>query len=135
MHLDDGRVFADFVADVVAGRDLVMRSEGTARRAFCYIADATEGFFTVLLEGENAVPYNVGNEEAEVSIGELADILARTFADKGIRVVHQTRDVGGGYMESAIHRNAPNTSRLRALGWKPTTTIPDGFARTVRSFK
>jgi len=45
MRLDDGRVFADFVADLVAGRDIVMRSGGLARRAFCYIADATEGFF------------------------------------------------------------------------------------------
>ena len=134
MRLDDGRVFADFVADLVAGRDIVMRSDGLARRAFCYIADATEGFFTVLLKGENAVPYNVGNENAEVSIGELADILVRTCSDKHLRVVRQARPETGGYMDSAISRNVPDTSRLRELGWKPVTTITDGFKRTVRSF-
>ena len=134
MRLDDGRVFADFVADLVAGRDIVMRSDGLARRAFCYIADATEGFFTVLLKGDNAVPYNVGNENAEVSIGELADILVRTCSDKHLRVVRQARTESGGYMDSAISRNAPDTSRLRKLGWKPVTTIPDGFIRTIRSF-
>jgi len=134
MRLDDGRVFADFVADMVARRDIVMRSDGAARRAFCYVADATEGFFTVLLKGENAVPYNVGNEDAEVSIGELADILVRTCSDKHLRVVRQARHETGGYMESPISRNAPDTSRLRGLGWKPVTTIADGFSRTVRSF-
>lgn len=135
MRLDDGRVFADFVSDIVAGRDIVMRSAGAARRAFCYLADATEGFFTVLLKGEDAVPYNVGNEDAEVSIAELADVLVSTFADRGLKVVHESRPEGGGYMESAISRNAPDTSRLRALGWMPTTTISDGFSRTVRSIE
>jgi len=133
MRLDDGRVFADFVADMVSGRDIVMRSDGTARRAFCYIADATEGFFTVLLKGESAVPYNVGNEDAEVSIGELADILVRIAPNKGLRVVREARS-GEGYIASTISRNAPDTSRLRALGWTPATTIADGFSRTVDSF-
>ncbi|MBM4186128.1 MAG: NAD-dependent epimerase/dehydratase family protein [Gemmatimonadetes bacterium] len=32
LALDDGRVFADIVADVVVGRDIVLTSEGTARR-------------------------------------------------------------------------------------------------------
>lgn len=134
MRLDDGRVFADFVADIVASRDIVLRSSGVARRAFCYIADATEGFFRVLLTGDNAVPYNVGNEDAEVSIAELADILVATFPERGLRVIHEARTPGGSYIESPISRNAPDTSRLRALGWKPETTIADGFFRTVRSF-
>lgn len=133
MRLDDGRVFADFVADIVAGRDIVVRGDGAARRAFCYIADATEGFFTVLFKGEDAVPYNVGNEDAEVSIGELADILVRTFPEKDLKVVREARGEEGGYLESPIRRNAPDTTRLRALGWKPVTSIPDGFSKTVRS--
>ena len=44
--LDDGRVFADFVGDVVAGRDIVLNSDGLARRTFCYLSDATTAFFT-----------------------------------------------------------------------------------------
>ncbi len=51
MRLDDGRVFADFVADIVNFRDIIMKSDGSAQRAFCYLADATVAFFTVLLKG------------------------------------------------------------------------------------
>ena len=134
MLLDDGRVFADFVANIVAGRDIVMRSAGTARRAFCYLADATLGFFTVLLGGEDGVPYNVGNEDAEVSIAQLADILVATFPERNLRVVREERAREVGYLESAISRNAPDTARLRGLGWAPFTTIEDGFSSTVRSF-
>ncbi|MBI3891533.1 MAG: NAD-dependent epimerase/dehydratase family protein, partial [Candidatus Wallbacteria bacterium] len=61
MRLDDGRVFADFVADIVQGRDILLQSDGSALRAFCYLADATVGFFTVLLKGKVAEAYNIGN--------------------------------------------------------------------------
>jgi len=57
------------------------------------------------------VPYNVGNENAEVSIGELANILVRTCSDKRLRVVRQARPESGGYMDSAISRNAPARSK------------------------
>jgi UDP-glucuronate decarboxylase len=60
MELDDGRVFADFVANVVRREDIVVKSAGTARRAFCYLADATLAYFTVLLKGQHRQSYNVG---------------------------------------------------------------------------
>ena len=44
MELNDGRVFADFVADLVSRRDICLKSDGRARRPFCYLADATVAF-------------------------------------------------------------------------------------------
>jgi nucleoside-diphosphate-sugar epimerase len=134
VRLDDGRVFADFIADVVAGRDIVMRSDGSARRAFCYLADATAGFFTALLLGEDALPYNVGNEEAETSIVELANMVAGLFPEKGLRVIREERSSQSSYLVSQISRNMPDTSRLRALGWAPETTLEAGFKRTIRCY-
>lgn len=59
MKLDDGRVFADFVGNILNRQDIAMTSEGTAIRAFCYLADATAGFFTILLNGVNGEAYNI----------------------------------------------------------------------------
>ena len=64
--LDDGRVFADFVADIVAGRDIILTSDGSARRPFCYLSDATIAYFTVLLRGADGEAYNVGAEEEDI---------------------------------------------------------------------
>ncbi len=133
MSLTDGRVFADFVADIVAGRDIVMKSDGRATRAFCYLADATAGFFTVLLKGESGQAYNVGNDRGEVSILDLAHRLTALFPEKGLKVVQQPVPASG-YMQSKISRGCPEISRARALGWEPHTTIEDGFRRTVLSF-
>ena len=132
MRLDDGRVFADFVADVLAGRDIVMRSDGSARRCFCYVADATIAFFTVLLTGHAGEPYNVGNPDAEVSILELAQLLTGLAADDRLRVVRQ--EPPPGYIRSAVLRNLPDISKIGALGWRPRTPLREGFRRTIRSF-
>jgi UDP-glucuronate decarboxylase len=133
MNLDDGRVFSDFVADIVHGRDIVMKSDGSARRAFCYLADATVGFFTVLLKGENGQAYNVGNNQAEVSIADLAQCLARLFPRK-TQVIRHAPDQSSTYLPSTVSRNCPDISKISALGWQPTTPIETGFRRTIESF-
>ncbi len=132
LALDDGRVFADFVANIVRGEDIVLKSAGNAVRAFCYISDAIRGLIRILVQGRAGAAYNVGNEDAMMSVGALADRLVALFPDRGLRVVRGSHR--GGYLESPIPANAPDTSRLRSLGWQPEVGIDEGFARTIRSF-
>lgn len=134
MKLDDGRVYADFVRDVVESRSIVVKSAGTAVRAFCYLADATAGFFTVLLKGADGVPYNVGNSQAEISVLDLAGLLVDLFPEKQLRVVKEVFQADNGYLQSPISRNCPDISRINALGWKPKTSLADGFKRTIESY-
>jgi len=135
IDLQDGRVFADFLSDVVHGRDIVMRSDGAAHRTFCYVADATDAFFRILLRGEIAKPYNLGNDEGEVSIRFLAELLARLGAEQklDVKVTRGAQPTDPTYMPSPIMHGAPDTTHLRQLGWKPTTSIEDGFRRTLKS--
>ena len=134
LRLDDGRVFADFVSDVVHGRDITMRSDGSALRAFCYIADATLGFFKVMLEGKNAEAYNVGNDKGETSILALAGLLAGLFPEKGLKVIRKEGGQAKGYMKSPLSRNCPDISKMRSLGWEPEYSLEEGFKRTIRSY-
>jgi UDP-glucuronate decarboxylase len=135
MRLDDGRIFADFVADVLAGRDLVLRSDGSARRVFCYLADAVVGLLTVLLKGAAATAYNLANPAAELSILELAELLVRLFPEKHLAVVRQPRAASDPYMPSPYQRSTADITRIRALGWEPKTEPAAGFLRTVRSYQ
>ena len=134
MPLGDGRVFTDFVADVVAGRDLVMRSDGRASRAFCYLADAVEGFFTILLKGTPGRAYNVGNDQAELSIRGLAELLAGLDPVLGLKVRREVQ-ADGDYLISPILRGCPDVSRLRDLGWAPSVDPEEGFRRTILSYR
>jgi nucleoside-diphosphate-sugar epimerase len=132
MALDDGRVFADFVADVVHHRDITLKSDGSAIRAFCYLSDAVRGFFKVLLNGQSGIAYNVANPEGTLSVLELAQLLVGM--SPGLRVEHIGSHVDPNYLKSPIVRNIPDIELLSALGWFPQYLPQEGFSRTLRSF-
>jgi nucleoside-diphosphate-sugar epimerase len=134
MMLDDGRVFADFVADVVACRDIVLKSDGLAQRPFCYIADATEGFLTVLLKGESGQAYNVANPCTEISMRDLAHTMAALFPERGVGVRFDIPPASNAYLKSPIVRSCPSIAKINALGWQPKVGIAEGFGRTIQSF-
>ena len=48
MRLGDKRLPADFALAVTEGRDLIIHSDGTPTRTFCYVADAVAGLSLVL---------------------------------------------------------------------------------------
>jgi len=132
--LDDGRVFADFVADAVAGRDISIRSDGSARRAFCYLSDATLGFLTILLKGEKAEAYNIGNPNAETSIKELAETITYIQPERNISIKHSAPPEGNAYLRSPILQSCPAIDKALRLGWAPQIDIKEGFQRTIMSF-
>ena len=133
MVLDDGRVYADFVANILKDQNIILNSDGKAKRAFCYLTDATIGFLTVLVNGENGEAYNVGNPQEEYSILELANILVNLYPEKKIEVI-LNKTINTDYLKSTITRNSPNIDKLKKLNWNPKVTIEKGFKRTVSSF-
>lgn len=135
MALDDGRVYADFVADAIAGRNIQMKSDGSASRAFCYLTDATVAFFTVLLLGENGEAYNVGNPYQEYSILDLARKISVLFKEKEIKLVELAPQSTEVYLKSPVSRVSPNIDKLMRLGWRPLVSVEEGFARTILSYQ
>jgi nucleoside-diphosphate-sugar epimerase len=134
MSLDDGRVFADFVADVIASRDIALKSDGLAMRPFCYLADATIGFLTVLLKGNISEAYNIGNPEAEISIRDLAVLISKLFPERNINIQFNSRESSSEYLNSVVSRANPDISKAKDLGWNPIFNLEDGFRRTIQSF-
>ncbi len=133
MDLADGRVFVDFVADVLSNRNIVMTSDGSAKRAYCYITDAVDAYFKVLLEGANAEAYNIGNPDNELSVLELADLMVSLFAEKKLKVVRQEKLIEG-YIPSKVNKVIPNIEKIKVLGWRPQVSAKTGFYRTVLSY-
>jgi nucleoside-diphosphate-sugar epimerase len=130
MALDDGRVFADFVANVVQNEDIVLKSDGTALRVFCYLADAVAGLFTVLLKGETANAYNVVNENGAIRIYDLAHLLCNMFPGKALKVIPPDQVALANQV--AWNNGFPVSARkVRELGWEPWTSLESGFRRTI----
>lgn len=134
IDLKDGRVYADFIEKILANEDIVLKSKGDATRAFCYISDATLGFFTVLFNGLSGESYNVGNPEQEISIYNLANTLIKLFPEKRIKILFEEQN-NANYLPSVIFRNSPSIDKINHIGWYPTTSIKDGFYRTIKSYQ
>jgi len=134
MKLDDGRVFSDFVNNILNKKNIEVKSDGRAKRPFCYISDNLSGVLHVLFRGESRGAYNIGNDEGLIGIGDLADLLSEVFADRGICAIKAMRDPIQSYLESPITVNCPNTEKLRRLGWSPRVGLVEGFQRTVRHY-
>jgi dTDP-glucose 4,6-dehydratase len=135
LQANDGRVFADFVFSVLRGENIVMTSDGSARRAFCYATDAITGFFTVLLIGQPALPYNVANPVGELSVIELAELLIDLYPEKRL-VVERHQPAGNSrYLTSPFSRLMPDVSRLAALGWHAEVSPAQGFRRMIEAYQ
>ena len=132
---NDKRMFAEFVNNIVNSEDIVMKSDGSAVRAFCYIADATDAFFRILKDGDPGTAYNMCNSGCRISVAELAQTLVSLFPEKELKVRRVERAQNSSYMESTVKVVTKiSTERLESLGWKPKYDIKAGFGRTINSF-
>lgn len=133
----DARVFSEFMRCLVDGKDIVMKSDGSASRAFCYITDAVSGLLTALLEGESGGCYNVGNPEEYMTIRRLAEILAGLSEGEPLHVILEDRPIGEDYRPSpeSARKRPMDVSRLKGLGWTPEVSAARGFARCYQFLK
>lgn len=131
----DTRVFAEFARSVVAGRDIVLRTDGSSARCYCYAADAATGILTVLLKGCPGEAYNLGNDATYASIRDVAELLVKVTPGTKSRVVF---DIPEGTRPSCYAPSARlrvSSAKARALGWMPRTDLSEVLMRLVRSIR
>lgn len=136
VNLNDGRVFSDFCKNVLNNENIVLKSDGSAKRSFCYVADAIQAYFLVLLSGEPATAYNVGGDEAhEISVRDLSQMLVNLYPEKGLKVVLDINESDLTYtkMRTPQKEVLPDLKRINAMGWVLTTSVKDSFKRTIDS--
>ena len=134
LKLTDRRVIPDLARDVLNGQDLTLFSDGSATRTFCYVTDAVIGYYKALVNGRRGEPYNIGTEEPEISIGELAEritALARArFGYEG-KTIHRA-SAEADYLVDNPSRRRPLIDKARdELGYRPTVTLDDGLERSL----
>lgn len=134
LRIDDGRVVSDFARDLLNDGDVVMLSDGSPRRTFCYVADAVSGYFKALVRGRPGEAYNIGTEEPEVSVAQLAERMAglagELFGYRG-RVIRRS-DPDPDYLVDNPNRRRPAIDKARhELGYEPAIPLEEGLRRTL----
>lgn len=121
-----------FLRQVLNHQDIVMYSEGTQIRSYCYISDCVSGMLFALLRGASGEVYNIGNSQCVVTMREYAQRLADIGGVK-LRYEPQTAPADVVFLKTT--RCVLDTSKLEKLGWKARYSLEDGFRDIMRSEK
>lgn len=130
MRLNDARVPADFANAVRQNKDIVMFSDGSPTRTFCYISDAITGYLKALLYGEKGFEaFNIGMDKPEISIRRLAELYAEAgeeiFGYTGQAKFAVSEDKA--YLENNPNRRCPVIDKARKLlGYEPQVPVELG---------
>lgn len=131
MSVDDGRVQADFLKNVLNNEDIVMKSTGESVRTYTYIADAINAMFKILLSSNDTV-YNVSTEDAKVAIKQLAETLVELANNNSKVVISIPDEEKNKSGTAAFTLGILSSKKIRdELNWIPRYNIKDGFKRTL----
>ena len=92
------------------------------------------GYFKILARGRAGEPYNIGNEAPEISMLQLAELLAKLareqFGYKG--KVTRSSSAEKDYLTDNPQRRCPVITKARTdLGFNPEVPLEEGLRRTV----
>ncbi|WP_405306868.1 NAD-dependent epimerase/dehydratase family protein [Methanobrevibacter sp.] len=135
MSVDDGRVQADFLKNLLNEEDIVLKSDGSSIRTYTYVSDAVSAMFKIILKSEDMV-YNVSDERNEVSIRELAETMVKILPEKELKLVFDIKDEDKDAGYAPFKFGLLSSEKIRnELGWNAKYSVFDGFKRTLEFLK
>jgi GDP-L-fucose synthase len=130
--LEGSHVIPALIAKMALAKDedraeVVLWGTGTPRREFLHVDDCADGLVHLMRNFSGEGPVNVGTG-TDVTIGELAELIARTVQFSGRLVFDTSRPDG-------TPRKLSDVSRLKSLGWSARIPLAQGLAETYTWFR
>ena len=120
---DNSRADAQFLRNVLDKKDIVLKSDGSQLRSYCYVLDNAHAILVMLLNGQKGHAYNISNKYSNASIREYAEILA----DKGkVNLVFDIPDEIETKGYSKVKNSILNENKLISIGWEAKFNLNQG---------
>lgn len=124
----DTKAISQFFCNALKGRDIVLKSEGRQFFSYQYVSDSVAGLLTILLKGELGEAYNIADESGDITLRDLASLIAK---QAGHKVVFDLPDSVEAAGFSKATKARLDGSKMRRLGWFPYYDITKGIARNM----
>lgn len=111
----DNRVYAQFIRNIQRGEDIVMKSTGSQFRSWCHVDDCVSAILCILLNGKAGEAYNIADNKSNISIRQLAEMIAEIG---GKKVIMQLPDDAEKAGYNVVTKSVFSTAKLEALGWR-----------------
>ena len=121
---DNMRADVYFLRQALNHEGIVMYSDGSQVRSYCYVTDCISGMLYALLMGGTGEIYNIGDSSCVVTMKEYA----QKIADYGhVRLVMDPSVKPSNVVMLKTTKMILNTDKLEALGWKPEFSLDEGM--------
>ena len=117
---NDNRVYAQFIRNILLNEDIVMKSAGEQFRSWCYVVDCVSALLYILLKGEKGQAYNIADDASNITIKELAEMVAKTGKRNVVNAIPSDAEK---LSYNVVKKSVFATKKLEALGWSPRTRI------------
>ena len=128
----DNRVYAQFIRNVLKGEDIVMKSTGAQFRSWCYVVDCASALLYILLKGENGQAYNIADASSNISIKELAEMIA-SIGGKKVVIDQPSNAEKAGY--NLVTKSVFTTEKLEGLGWNINGCMTEKMKCTIKTLQ
>lgn len=118
-----------FIRNVLAGENIILRSSGLQQRSWCYVVDCVFALLYVLLKGKTKNAYNIADVRSNVSIREFAEMIAL----KSEREVIFDLPDNTGKNKPIISQAIFNTEKINKIGWFPQWKLEEGVSHTLNT--
>jgi UDP-glucuronate decarboxylase len=128
--IHDKKVYSDFMNCALNKKPITMKSDGTDLRSDTYVSDAVTAFWLLLFSNKNGEAFNVGTDEKEYTIKQLAQEIHKACKIEASPKCEVRKDLA--HIKSAPKRFCADITKIKTeLGFAPTVKLPDGVKRTV----
>jgi GDP-L-fucose synthase len=114
-------------AKETGAREIVVWGTGRPRREFLHVDDLAAACVFLLRNYDSPEIINIGSG-TDLSIRELAELICDVVGFQGNLAWDASQPDG-------TPRKLLDITKIRSLGWKPTTPLRDGIAQTYEWFK
>ena len=133
LNLNDGRIIPDFMRNAIKKSEIVIHSDGSPTRSFCYVSDAMRAFFRLLFSNHDGIICNVGNDE-EISVNGVADMIQKTIG-KPISI-KTVKSNDPNYTKDSPQRRCPDLSLIKkSVNFTPKINFEEGLKRVYKWYK
>ena len=124
----DTRAYAQFLRNVISGKNIVLKSTGSQMRSWCYVVDCASAILFVTLLGQNGEAYNIADRNSNLSIKEFAQAIASCVGlDIVIDVPNEIESAGFNTVTKSLF----DTHKLETLGWRPISDYINNIRKTI----
>lgn len=120
----DTKAISQFMTRATSNQDIIIKSSGTQRYSYVYIADAASGLIKILLDGVVGEAYNISGDDEGKTLGDYAQLIAN-FAKRKVSF-----DIENNANVSKATYALLDTNKIKNLGWKPLYGVSEALKRT-----